>query len=195
MQSKVVITGHAAGLGQALARRFEEHDYLVSGWDIAINNEHDLLLDSTIDLVVKDCEDAAIFVNNARPRQVDYLQSVHDSWSNQPRLIINIGSNFTCWTEEQISRIYPNQPNLLDYHRSKVALDQCQRDLYIEDLFKGVIGPYMILIKPSIMDTENNANISLDKLSVEHVTDMIFQAIANANNNKFLLIEFAINFK
>lgn len=189
---KVVITGHATGLGQALARRFEFDNYTVSGWDVAVNSEHNLMLDSVLDRVVADCEDAVCFVNNARPRQVDYLRAVHELWLDRPNhVIVNIGSCSTYYrTLEQFQKDFAHEPHLHAYYQEKQRLDQTQKELYLSQEYRKVLGPLMIMPRPCWMNTEEHQARSVAKLDVADVADVIFQVLSQLN--VFVLTEFVV---
>jgi hypothetical protein len=192
MMPKIVITGHAQGLGASLARRFTLDGFQVSGWDLAVNPEHNLMDDTVLAAVVQDCEDAVCFVNNARPRQVDYLNAVHELWLGQlDRTIINIGSCSTYFqTYEQFSQQYQNQPELLAYYVQKAQLDQAQKDLYESQRLREQEGPLMIMPRPCWMDTIIHHNRAVRKLDTEEVTDMIFQVLSQLS--AFVITEFVI---
>ena len=192
MTSKIVITGHALGLGASIARRFELDGYTVSGWDVAENPQHNLMSDAVLEAVVKDCEDAVCFVNNARPRQVDYLEAVHELWRGQlDRTIINIGSCSTYFqTYAQFTEQYSQQVELHTYYKQKALLDQAQKDLYERQRLAQLEGPLMIMPRPCWMDTSIHKDKSVRKLDTDEVTDMIFQVLSQLS--AFVITEFVI---
>lgn len=190
---KVVITGHATGLGASLTRRFLMDGYAVSGWDLALNPKHNLMDDSVLEKVVKDCEDAVCFVNNARPRQIDYLHAVHELWLGRfDHTIINIGSCSTYFqTLEQFTTQYVNEPDLHAYYIQKSQLDQAQKDLYEHQRLRSVEGPLMIMPRPCWMNTDNHGHRAVRKLDTEEVTDLIFQVLSQLS--VFAVTDFVIS--
>jgi hypothetical protein len=192
MTNKIVITGHATGLGASIARRFELDGYTVSGWDMAENPEHNLMSDSVLAAVAKDCEDAMYFINNAQPRQVDYLEAVHELWLGQmDRVIINIGSCSTYFqTYAQFTEQYHDQKELHTYYKRKALLDQAQKDLYERQRLRQQEGPLMIMSRPCWMDTSIHKERAVRKLDTEEVTDMIFQVLSQLS--VFVITDFVI---
>lgn len=190
---KVVITGHATGLGASIARRFELDGCLVHGWDVAVNPEHNLMSDRVLASVVEDCRDAVCFVNNARPRQVDYLRHVHELWLGQlDRTIINIGSCSTYFqTYEQFTDQFRDQLELHAYYKQKAQLDQAQKDLYESQRLRQQEGPLMIMPRPCWMDTSIHQGRAVRKLDTEEVTDMIFQVLSQLS--AFVITDFVIS--
>ena len=90
---KYAITGHTKGIGQRLFEKLSPDALGFSkstGYDIT-----DSKFRNTIIQASRDCE---VFINNAfqDDGQVQLLYELFDSWKNEKKIIINIGSETTC---------------------------------------------------------------------------------------------------
>lgn len=94
---KIGITGHTAGLGQAIAERLSLDGHEIAGF--SLENGYDIRLNEDFPRIIEECRDCGAFVNCAFDRSRNSMQQagllVHlfDAWQDQPRHIVNIGSN------------------------------------------------------------------------------------------------------
>lgn len=121
---KIAITGHAGGLGAAIASIFEEHGNTIQGFSIP---EFDVSVESDQVRIIEESKDADVFVNCAFNRetgriykgieQVQLFAAMYDCWKHENKHIINISSI----APDYVSSIY--NPVTTMYRASKAALD------------------------------------------------------------------------
>ena len=89
---KVAITGHSAGIGQALAKQFEANGHEVVG--LSRRNGYNI---RSLPKVVGMIEPCDVFINNAQVgyAQTELLFEVWRRWQGQQKYIINIGTAMT----------------------------------------------------------------------------------------------------
>lgn len=90
---KMAITGHTAGLGKALFDHFHQKSFGVFGF--SRKNGYDISNLESRSILVEKISACDLFINNAHCgwAQVELLYSVFEKWKDQPKHIINIGSN------------------------------------------------------------------------------------------------------
>lgn len=132
---KIAITGHSAGIGQALAKQYENRSHEIVGlskrYGYNIRN-----IPETIALI-KDCD---MFINNAQSgyAQTELLFEIYKLWKDIPnKHIINISSMITTLTST-IDKV-----NMSEYKNQKQALESAHWDLAHRQEW-----PQMVLIKP-----------------------------------------------
>jgi hypothetical protein len=192
MSNKVVITGHATNLGKSIADKLTESGYEINGYDWKINPCHNLWSEDVRKQVIEDCKDASIFVNNAIPGQLYFLEKLHELWYNQEKLIINIGTAATYFmTFDQFKEtLTPDETILETYFLDKQKLDNKQKELYYIQTEKKCTGPAMVMIRPGFLNTDFHSDRQVSKLDIEYVAYMIDQIVKNAD--KFLISDMVI---
>jgi NAD(P)-dependent dehydrogenase (short-subunit alcohol dehydrogenase family) len=110
------VTGHTAGLGQALYQKFTPN---CAGF--SKSNGFDITSKDSRQSIITACAHADIFINNAYDNngQVLMLYDLFETWKNQDKLIVNIGSNSSCGIKS-----YPHI-----YAVNKYALDKASEQL------------------------------------------------------------------
>ena len=136
---KIAITGHSAGIGQALAKQYEQRGHEIVGlskrYGDNIRN-----VPKIIDKV-KDCD---CFINNAQSgyAQTELLFELSRSWRNVPnKYIINISTMMT---------LNPtvDEASMLEYKNQKQALENAHWELIHRQEW-----PQLTLIKPGEVKT------------------------------------------
>jgi hypothetical protein len=139
---KIAITGHSAGIGQALFNIYRQRGFEVIG--LSRRNGYNIKSLPKIVNAIKDCD---VFVNNAQSgfAQTELLFAIYKEWQGQEnKRIINIG---TLMTSEPLSSI----PGLVmtEYYVQKVALEEAIKQLrYYRN------WPKLCLIKPGAVATQ-----------------------------------------
>jgi hypothetical protein len=89
---KVAITGHSAGIGQALARQFEANGHEVIG--LSRRNGYNI---RSIPKVADMIEPCNMFINNAQVgfAQTELLFEIWRRWQGQDKTIVNISTQMT----------------------------------------------------------------------------------------------------
>jgi NAD(P)-dependent dehydrogenase (short-subunit alcohol dehydrogenase family) len=90
--AKIAITGHSAGIGQALAKIYESRGHEVVG--LSRRNGYNI---RSIPKLVSMIEPCDIFINNAQVgfAQTELLFAMYESWYQKEKTIINIGTMMT----------------------------------------------------------------------------------------------------
>ena len=88
---KIAITGHTSGIGQAIFNKLI-NTYTVTGY--SLDNSYDIGKITDRKKILNDIKDYDIFINNAWhfSGQIEMLKDIVNSWKDQNKLIINIGS-------------------------------------------------------------------------------------------------------
>ncbi len=123
---KIAITGHAGGLGAAIASTFEEHGHTIQGFSIP---EYDVSIHKDQRRILEEAMDADVFVNCAYNRktvdgplykgieQVQLFSALYDVWRKKDKHIINISSIAPTFVPESFDK------HSSVYRASKAALD------------------------------------------------------------------------
>jgi len=156
---KIAITGHTQGVGRAIAQQLTDLGHRTNGYDISD--------DSTLDRIVAKVVDCDVFVNNAMHEysQTKLLYKLHAAWSDQDRLIVNIGSKITMlWVKDHhLDLMYRNHKKALD--------DACEFFNNRADL------PKVMLVKIPRIDTQRTQHIQKEKLPTADIADLIVYCI------------------
>jgi nucleoside-diphosphate-sugar epimerase len=89
---KIAITGHSAGIGQALADKFKEHGHEIIG--LSRRNGYNI---RSIPKIAEIIESSDMFINNAQVgfAQTELLFEVWRKWRSQKKYIVNISTQMT----------------------------------------------------------------------------------------------------
>lgn len=136
---KVAITGHSAGIGQALAKVFETNGHEVIG--LSRRNGYNIRSIPKVASMIEPCE---VFINNAQVgfAQTELLWEIWGRWQGQHKTIINISTQMTELEDA------PNpawDQYLVQKKTLELAHDQCKR----KDEW-----PQMVLVKPGAVATQ-----------------------------------------
>ena len=139
---RIAITGHSAGIGQALARVYESQGHEVLGF--SRRNGYNIRSIPKLLEKIRDCD---VFINNAQTgfAQTELLFAVYKEWQGiENKKIINVS---TMMTLEPVSCL-PGI-DMIEYHNQKLALEQAHRQLlHLHD------WPKLCLVKPGAIATQ-----------------------------------------
>jgi hypothetical protein len=140
--TRIAITGHSAGIGQALAKIYESQGNDIVG--LSRRNGYNIRSIPKIVEKIKDCD---VFINNAQAgfAQTELLFAVYKLWQGKEnKKIINIS---TMMTLEPVSTLPGIE--MIEYHNQKLALEQAHKQLlYLHD------WPKLCLVKPGAVATQ-----------------------------------------
>lgn len=139
--AKIAITGHSAGIGQALSKIYESQGHEIVG--LSRRNGYNIRSIPKLLSMIDPCD---IFVNNAQVgfAQTELLFAVYETWQQKNKTIINIG---TMMTSEPASSL----PGLgmMQYYVQKKALEEAI--IQLRGLHQW---PRLCLIKPGGVATQ-----------------------------------------
>lgn len=139
--AKIAITGHSAGIGQALAKIYESQGHEIVG--LSRRNGYNI---RSIPKIVDKIQDCDIFINNAQAgfAQTELLFFVYEAWFQQDKTIVNIS---TMMTSEPVSSL----PGLemMQYYVQKKTLEEAI--IQLRGLHQW---PRLCLVKPGAVATQ-----------------------------------------
>jgi nucleoside-diphosphate-sugar epimerase len=136
---KVAVTGHSAGIGQALVKLFEGSGHEVIG--LSRRNGYNIRSLPKVATIIEPCD---IFINNAQVgfAQTELLFEVWRRWQGQNKTIVNISTKMT-------EMLLPPKQEWDEYLVQKKSLEIAQNLLTARNLL-----PKQIIIKPGSIATQ-----------------------------------------
>jgi nucleoside-diphosphate-sugar epimerase len=136
---KVAITGHSAGIGQALARQFEANGHEVIG--LSRRNGYNIRSIPKVAAMIEPCD---MFINNAQVgfAQTELLFEIWRRWQGQAKTIVNISTQMT-------DMKLPPKQEWDEYVIQKKALELAE-----ELLNERNAWPRQIMIRPGAIATQ-----------------------------------------
>lgn len=136
---KIAITGHSAGIGQALARIYETHGHEIVG--LSRRNGYNIRSLPKVAGMIEPCD---MFINNAQVgyAQTELLFEVWRRWRGQQKYIVNIGTQMT-------DMLLPPKEEWDEYIIQKKALD-----LSTQLLEQRSEWPQLLLVRPGSIATQ-----------------------------------------
>jgi NADP-dependent 3-hydroxy acid dehydrogenase YdfG len=141
---KIAITGHTAGIGQALAKQYADCGHEIVG--LSKRKGHNIRVIPKIADLIEPCD---MFINNAQAgyAQTELLFEMAKRWQGTRKHIIVIS---TIMTQDPVS-VLPGL-DMLAYHQQKVTLEEMVKQLRYQCL-----GVKITIVRPG------NIATSLDK--------------------------------
>jgi NAD(P)-dependent dehydrogenase (short-subunit alcohol dehydrogenase family) len=141
---KIAITGHSAGIGQALSKVYETRGHEIIG--LSRRNGNNIRSLPKILNPIRDCD---MLINNAQSGfgQTELLFAVWEMWKDEAhKKIINIS---TIMTSQPVSSILGLEYDA--YRVQKISLEEATRQLNFKKN-----GPKIITVKPGAVATQPN---------------------------------------
>lgn len=136
---KIAITGHSAGIGQALARIYEAQGHEIVG--LSRRNGYNIRSLPKVADMIEPCD---VFINNAQVgfAQTELLWEVWGRWKTQHKTIVNISTQMTVFS---VAPSLDLDQYLIQKKALELAHNQCcERSEW----------PQMILIRPGMIATQ-----------------------------------------
>lgn len=135
---KIAITGHTAGIGQALAGIYRNQGHEIVG--LSQRDGYNIRSVAKIADMIEPCD---VFINNAQAgfAQTELLLDVWKRWKNQHKYIISISTMMT------LNPVATEENTL--YRIEKLALEEMVKQLYTQSPW-----PKMTLVKPGSVATQ-----------------------------------------
>ena len=136
---KIAITGHSAGIGQALTKIYEAQGHEVIG--LSRRNGYNIRSLPKVAGMIEPCE---VFINNAQVgfAQTELMWEVWRRWKGQYKTIINISTQMT---DQQYAPKDEWDEYIVQKKALELAHDQCKHKSN---------WPQMILIRPGSVATQ-----------------------------------------
>lgn len=137
---KIAITGHTAGIGQALAKQYASHGHEIIG--LSTRDGHNIRVTPKIAELIEPCD---IFVNNAQAgyAQTELLFEMAARWKDTRKHIIVIS---TIMTQHPVSTI--DSLSMDHYRIQKLALEQA-----VQQLRNRKLGIKITIVRPGNIAT------------------------------------------
>jgi NAD(P)-dependent dehydrogenase (short-subunit alcohol dehydrogenase family) len=140
---KIAITGHSAGIGQALAQVYQTQGHDVVG--LSKRDGHNI---RNIPKIISHIEPCDMFINNAQAgfAQTELLFEVYKLWKGKVgKRIINISTMMTTQPVSTLPGI-----DMIAYRNQKIALEEAHRQLqHLQD------WPKLCLVRPGAVATQS----------------------------------------
>jgi NAD(P)-dependent dehydrogenase (short-subunit alcohol dehydrogenase family) len=140
---KIAITGHSAGIGQALAQVYQTQGHDVVG--LSKRDGHNI---RNIPKIIAHIEPCDMFINNAQAgfAQTELLFEVYKLWKGKVgKRIINISTMMTTQPVSTLPGI-----DMIAYRNQKIALEEAHRQLqHLQD------WPKLCLVRPGAVATQS----------------------------------------
>jgi nucleoside-diphosphate-sugar epimerase len=136
---KIAVTGHSAGIGQALAKVYEAQGHEVIG--LSRRNGYNIRSLPKVSSMIEPCD---MFINNAQVgyAQTELLFEVWRRWRGQEKYIVNVGTQMT-------DLFLPPKEEWDEYIIQKKALD-----LATQLLEQRSEWPRLLLVRPGSIATQ-----------------------------------------
>ena len=174
---KVAITGHTKGIGLEIVNFFTSKGADILGFSRA--SGYDISKEEDRSKNIKESKNCQIFVNNAwtieNNGQFHMLKSITSDWIGSNKIIINIGSRASDFT---------NNPNFPWKEYAKLKKEQ---DIFCQSNHKGL---WILNLKPGSVNTGMSANTNFLKIEPSTISDILDFALINKDNFKIRSITF-----
>jgi len=175
---KIAITGHTAGIGQALAAEYERAGHEVVG--LSRRHGHNIRNVSKICDLVEPCD---VFVNNAQAgyAQTELLFEMAQRWQGTKKQIVVIS---TMMTQQPVSSIAGLD---MDHYRlQKVTLEQA-----VHQLQHRRLGIRMTIVRPGYIATQSGQTVP-PAASVDNWAQTLLSVLTLAEQNNLKIPEISL---
>jgi len=183
---KIAITGHTAGIGQALARVLNQRGHEIVG--LSKRDGHNIRVIPKIAARIESCD---MFINNAQAgyAQTELLYAVWESWQGQPnKHIWCIG---TMMAQCPVDPPVPGQSELSmnAYRTQKLALEQAINQLRWKNDW-----PCITLIRPGAVATQPDQKPGYPYCAVDAWADTVIAAMVSADQQNMVFQELSLGY-
>lgn len=181
---KIAITGHTAGIGQALTRVLSRRGHEIVG--LSKRDGHNIRVIPKIAARIESCD---MFINNAQAgyAQTELLYAVWESWQGQPnKHIWCIG---TMMAQCPVDPPVPGQSELSmsAYRTQKLALEQAITQLRWKNYW-----PSITLIRPGAVATQSGQVPGYPYCDVNAWADTVIATMVSADQQNMMFQELSL---
>ena len=175
---KIAITGHTAGIGQALAQIYSQH-----GHDIVGLSRRDGNNIRNIPKIADQIEPCDMFVNNAQSgyAQTELLFEMTQRWTGTKKHIIVISTQMT---QDPVS-VLPGL-DMLAYHQQKVTLEEMVKQLRHQRL-----GVNITIVRPGFIATQPGQTVP-PAADVSNWARTLLDVLSMAKNNNLTIPDISL---
>ena len=162
---KIAITGHSAGIGQALATIYQEHGHEIVG--LSRRNGYNIRSIPKLLAMIEPCD---MFINNAQVgfAQTELLFAVYRAWQGKEgKKIINISTMLTSAPVSSLPGL-----DMTEYYVQKTALEETVKQLrHLRD------WPKLCLVKPGGVATQPDQTSPRPYADVNEWAKLVFNLL------------------
>jgi hypothetical protein len=162
---KIAITGHSAGIGQALAKIYAVQGHEVVG--LSRRNGHNIRSIPKLVAVIESCD---MFINNAQAgfSQTELLFAVYRVWQGQEgKKIVNISTMLTSTPVSSMPGL-----DMTEYYVQKQTLEETIRQLrHFKD------WPKLCLVKPGAVATQPDQSSPRPYANLDHWAETLIKIL------------------
>lgn len=165
---KIAITGHTAGIGQALAKVYQLHGHEIVG--LSKRDGYNIRSIPKITTHIEPCD---MFINNAQAgfAQTELLFEMCKLWKGQKgKCIINISTIMTTYPISTLPGI-----DMVAYRNQKIALEEAHRQLqHLQN------WPKLVLIRPGAVATQAGQHSPMPYADVDNWAQTVVRILESA---------------
>lgn len=175
---KIAITGHTAGIGQALTREYQQLGHEIVG--LSRREGHNI---RNIPKICDQIEPCDVFVNNAQAgyAQTELLFEMAQRWAGTKKHIIVIS---TMMTQDPVS-VLPGL-DMLAYHQQKVTLEEMVKQLRHQRL-----GISITIVRPGYIATQPGQTVP-PAADVNNWAKTLIAVFKTAEANKLVIPDISL---
>jgi short-subunit dehydrogenase involved in D-alanine esterification of teichoic acids len=179
---KIAITGHTAGIGQALAEIYSSNGHEIVG--LSRRNGYNIRSITKVASMIEPCD---IFINNAQVgfAQTELLFAVYKLWQQQPnKKIINISTMLTSLPASSLPGI-----EMTEYYVQKKSLEEA-----VSQLKNFGAGPKICLVKPGAVATQPGQTAPMPYADVNEWATQLMTILDSGPNLEVSEISLGVNY-
>lgn len=181
---KIAITGHSAGIGQALSRVLSQRGHEIVG--LSKRDGHNIRVIPKIAAKIEPCD---MFINNAQAgyAQTELLYAVWESWQGRPNK--HIWCISTMMAQCPVDPPVPGQSELSmsAYRTQKLALEQAINQLRWKNDW-----PSITLIRPGAVATQSDQMSVYPYCDVDAWANTVVAAMVSADQQNMAFQELSL---
>jgi nucleoside-diphosphate-sugar epimerase len=175
---KIAITGHTAGIGQALAKQYSDRGHEIVG--LSKRNGHNIRVTPKIADLIEPCD---VFINNAQAgyAQTELLFEMVQRWQGTKKHIVIISTMMTQHPVSVLPGLEMNQ-----YRIQKIALEQA-----VQQIRHCRLGVQLTIVRPGNIATGADKTVP-PAADVDNWAKTLLSILETAKNNNLCIPDISI---